>query len=139
MKKEVVAADITDVELTQAGYYWEMGYNIFDFTCKINGENEVLHMQEQRHDDGTSFVIHSEKNDIWERMAGAEAFKLSDKLQEAIQYGNYHGKISALTSVEDCKEMEFELMEDTNIYLKKVIKKLWTELAAKQEEIESAK
>lgn len=61
MKKEVAAADITDIELTQAGYYWEMGYNIFDFTCKINGENDVLHMREQRHDDGTSFVIRSEK------------------------------------------------------------------------------
>lgn len=139
MKKEVAAADITDIELTQAGYYWEMGYNIFDFTCKINEKNDVLHMREQRHDDGTSFVIRSEKNDIWERMAGTEALKLNDKLQEAIQYGNYHRRIIALASVKDCKEMEFELMEDTNIYLNKVIRKLWTELAAKQEEIGSAK
>lgn len=28
----ITADDITDITLTQAGYYWEMGYNEFDFT-----------------------------------------------------------------------------------------------------------
>ena len=35
----------------------------------------------------------------------------------------------------DCKEMEFELTENNNVYLNKAIRKLWSELAAKQEEI----
>ena len=49
----ITADDITDIRLIQAGYYWEMGYNEFDFTCKIKGEGDVLHMREQRHDDGS--------------------------------------------------------------------------------------
>ena len=50
----ITADDITDITLTQVGYYWEMGYNEFAFTCKIKGEDDVLHMREQRHDDGTA-------------------------------------------------------------------------------------
>lgn len=134
--KDIVAEDITDITLTQAGYYWYAGYNEFDFTCKIKGKDDVLHMREQRHDDGSGFVVHSEKDDIWERMTKSEAYKLDDKLQEAIRYGSYHKKIGELTTLDDCKDMEFELMEDNNVYLNKVIRKLWSELAAKQEEIE---
>lgn len=134
-KEMIVAEDITEIELTRVGYYWEMGYNEFDFTCKIKGEDDELYMQEQRHDNGSGFVIHSGKNDIWERMTRAEACKLDDKLRETIQYGKYHKRIGELTSMADCKEMEFELMENNNVYLNKAIRKLWSELAAKQEEI----
>lgn len=132
----ITADDITDITLTQAGYYWEMGYNEFDFTCKIKGEDDVLHMREQRHDDGSGFVIRSEKDDIWERITRKEACKLDDKLQEAIQYGNYHKRIGELTTLDDCKDMEFELMENNNVFLNRVIKKLWSELETKQIEIE---
>ena len=131
----ITADDITDITLTQAGYYWEMGYNEFDFTCKIKGEDDILHMREQRHDDGSGFVIRSEKDDIWERITRKESCKLDDKLQEAIQYGNYHKRIGELTTLDDCKDMEFELMENNNVFLNRVIKKLWSELEAKQEEI----
>ncbi|MDD3167982.1 MAG: hypothetical protein PHC91_00780 [Eubacteriales bacterium] len=134
-KEMITAEDITDIVLTQAEYYWEMGFNEFDFTCKIKGAEDVLHMREQRHDDGSGFVIHSEKDDIWERIARTEAYKLDDKLQEAIQYGNYHKRIGELASIDDCNNMEFELMEDDNVYLNKIIGKLWSELAAKKEEI----
>lgn len=133
--KDIVADDITDITLIQAGYYWNAGYNEFDFTCKIKGEDDVLHMREQRHDDGSGIVIRSGKDDIWERMAPSEVYKLDDKLQEVIQYGTYHKKIEGITTLEDCKDLEFELMENDNVYLNKVMGKLWTELEAKQNEI----
>lgn len=134
-EKDIVADDITDITLIQAGYYWNFGYNEFDFTCKIKGEDDVLHMREQRYDDGSSFVIRSEKDDIWERISTKEAFNLNEKLQEVIQYGNYHKRIEGLTTVDDCKDLEFELMEDDNVYLNRVVGKLWTELEAKETEI----
>lgn len=136
--KDIVADDITDITLIQAGYYWYAGYNEFDFTCKIKGEDNVLHMREQRHDDGSGIVIRSEKDDIWERIAPSEVYKLDDKLQEAIQYGTYHKRIEGITTMEDCKNLEFELMENDNVYLNRVLGKLWTELEAKQNEIVDA-
>ena len=35
-EKDIVADDITDITLIQVGYYWNSGYNEFDFTCKIS-------------------------------------------------------------------------------------------------------
>ena len=136
-EKDIVSDDITDINFIQAGYYWNSGYNEFDFTCKIRGENDVLHMRMQRHDDGYSIVIHSEKDDIWEKIKPSEVYKLEDKLQETIQYGRYHKKIEKLESRDDCKALEFELMENSNVYLNRVIGKLWTELEEKQTEIEN--
>lgn len=136
--KDIVADDITDITLIQAGYYWNAGYNEFDFICKIKGEDDVLHMREQRHDDGSSIVIRSEKDDIWERIAPSEVYKLDDKLQEVIQYETYHKRIEGITTLEDCKDLEFELMENDNVYLNRVLGKLWTELEAKQNEIEGS-
>lgn len=135
-EKDIVADDITDITLTQAGYYWNAGYNEFDFTCKIKGEDDVLHMREQRHDDGYGIVIRSGKDDIWERITSSEAFKLEDKLQEVIQYGNYHKRIEDLTTMDGCKDLEFELMENDNVHLNRVLGKLWTELEEKEKEIE---
>ena len=123
--------------MIQAGYHWSSGYNEFDFTCKIRGENDVLHIRMQRHDDGYGIVIHSEKDDIWERIKPSEVYKLEDKLQVSIQYRRYHRKIEKLQSIDDCKDLEFELMENNNVYLNRVIGKLWTELGEKQTEIEN--
>lgn len=86
----------------------------------------------------SGIVIRSEKDDIWERIAPSEVYKLDDKLQEAIQYGTYHKRIEGITTMEDCKNLEFELMENDNVYLNRVLGKLWTELEAKQNEIVDA-
>lgn len=48
MSDIVTAADVTDTGLTQAGYYRDAGYNEFDFSCKINGEMDILHMVRER-------------------------------------------------------------------------------------------
>lgn len=132
MSDIVTAADVTDVRLTQAGYYWDAGYNEFDFSCKINGEMDILHMVQQRHDDGYGLVIRAEKNDIWDRITGSEAFRLEEKLLDEVQYRTYHNRIEKLASLSDCQEMHFELMENDNHNLNHVIRKLWTELNQKE-------
>ena len=42
---------------------------------------------------------------VFKAITRKEACKLDDKLQEAIQYGNYHKRIAGLTTVEDCKDV----------------------------------
>ena len=132
MSDIVTAADVTDIRLTQAGYYWDAGYNEFDFSCKINGEKDIIHMVQQRHDDGYGLVIRSEKDDIWDRITGSEAFQLEEKLLDEVQYRTYHNRIEKLASLSDCQEMHFELMENDNPNLNHVIGKLWTELNQKE-------
>ena len=89
-------------------------------------------MVQQRHDDGYGLVIRAEKNDIWDRITGSEAFRLEEKLLDEVQYRTYHNRIEKLASLSDCQEMHFELMENDNPNLNHVIGKLWTELNQKE-------
>ena len=131
----VTAEEVTDIRLTQAGYYWDAGYNEFDFICKIEGVEDKIHMIQQRHDEGYGLVIRSEKDDIWNRISGSEAFKLEEKLLDEVQYRTYHDRIEKLTSLLSCREMHYELMENDNHNLRNVIGNLWTELREKEDQL----
>lgn len=131
----VTATDVTDIRLTQAGYYWDAGYNEFDFLCKINGEKDAIHMVQQRQDDGYGLVIRSEKEDIWERISSKEAFELESKLLDEVEYRTYHNRIEKMITLDECQNMHCELMENENVHLNHVIGSLWSELDKRQEEI----
>lgn len=131
----ITAAEVTDIRLTQAGYYWEAGFNEFDFTCRIEGTEDRIHMVQQRHDEGYGLVIRSEKDDIWDRISGSEAFRLEEKLLDEVQYRTYHDRIKKLTSLSNCREMYYELMENDNHNLRNVIGNLWTELREKENQL----
>ena len=66
---------------------------VFDFTCRIEGQEDRIHMVQQRHDKGYGLVILSEKDDIWERLSGSEAFRLEEKLLDEVEYRTYHNRI----------------------------------------------
>lgn len=134
-KISITAEEVTDIKLTQAGYYWEAGYNEFDFTCRIEGTEDRIHMVQQRHDEGYGLVIHSEKDDIWDRISGSEAFRLEEKLLDEVQYRTYHNRIEKLDSLSSCREMRYELMENDNHNLCNVIGSLWTELSQKENQL----
>lgn len=131
----ITAAEVTDIRLTQAGYYWESGYNEFDFTCRIEGTEDRIHMVQQRHDEGYGLVIRSEKDDIWDRISGSEAFKLEEKLLDEVQNRTYHDRIEKLASLLSCREMNYELMENDNHNLRNVIGNLWAELSEKEDQL----
>ena len=133
-KISVTAEEVTDIRLTQAGYYWDAGYNEFDFICTIEGVEDKIHMIQQRHDEGYGLVIRSEKDDIWDRISESEAFKLEEKLLDEVQYRTYHDRIEKLTSLLSCREMHYELMENDNYNLRNVIGNLWTELREKEDQ-----
>ena len=134
-KISITAEEVTDIRLTQAGYYWEAGYNEFDFTCRIEGTEDRIHMVQQRHDEGYGLVIRSEKDDIWDRISGSEAFRLEEKLLDEVQYRTYHDRIEKLTSLSNCREMQYELMENDNHNLRNVIGNLWTDLREKEDQL----
>ena len=134
-KISITAEEVTDIRLTQAGYYWEAGYNEFDFTCRIEGTEDRIHMVQQRHDEGYGLVFRSEKDDIWDRISGSEAFRLEEKLLDEVQYRTYHDRIEKLTSLSNCREMQYELMENDNHNLRNVIGNLWTELREKEDQL----
>ena len=92
-------------------------------------------MIQQRHDEGYGLVIRSEKDDIWDRISGSEAFRLEEKLLDEVQYRTYHNRIEKLDSLSSCREMRYELMENDNHNLCNVIGSLWTELSQKENQL----
>lgn len=135
MLKSPCSEDFTDFELIRHEANWDLGYKEYDFKCKIDSEETVVHLLMQRHDDGYGFTIRTDENDIYERMSRQELIKLEDKLQGEVQYGLYHEKILKLKSLDDCEDLEFELMENNNVYLNKALRRLWTELSEKKQAI----
>ena len=105
---------------------------VFDFTCRIEGQEDRIHMVQQRHNEGYGLVIRSEKDDIWERLSGSEAFRLEEKLLDEVEYRTYHNRIEKLDSLSACREMHFELMENNNPNLNYMIGKIWNELGQKE-------
>ena len=105
---------------------------VFDFTCRIEGQEDRIHMVQQRHNEGYGLVIRSEKDDIWERLSGSEAFRLEEKLLDEVEYRTYHNRIEKLDSLSACREMNFELMENNNPNLNHMIGKIWNELGQKE-------
>ena len=77
-------------------------------------------------------MIRAEKDDIWERLSGSEAFRLEEKLLDEVEYRTYHNRIEKLDSLSACREMHFELMENNNPNLNHMIGKIWNELGQKE-------
>ena len=134
-KEKITIEDITDIVLTKADYRWNSGYNEFTFNCKINEKENELYLTEERHDDGTSFIINSKIDDIWEKLSPNDAYKLEDLLQEKRQYGVYHNKIEKLSTLRDCEYMKWDFMENDNPYFNRVRSQLQAELDKKKEEL----
>lgn len=131
-KKRVIPEEITDIKLINSEYNWEMGYNYFDFTCKIDGVEDQIHLLQQRCDEGYNFSIHSDKDDIWKKLSIRDANKLEGILLTEERYRTYHNRIEKLTSLDDCKEMRYELLESEDYYLKQMFATLSDELKEKE-------
>lgn len=132
-KKTITLAKITDIKLMNAEYKWEMGYNYFDFTCKIDGIEDKIHLLQQRCDEGYHFSIHSDKDDIWRKLSVRDANKLEEILLTEERYRTYHNRIENLTSLDDCREMRYELLESEDYYLRQMFATLSDELRQKED------
>lgn len=132
-KKTITLAKITDIKLMNAEYKWEMGYNYFNFTCKIDGIEDKIHLLQQRCDEGYHFSIHSDKDDIWRKLSVRDANKLEEILLTEERYRTYHNRIENLTSLDDCREMRYELLESEDYYLRQMFATLSDELRQKED------
>ena len=68
----LTAEDITDLQLVDSEYMSGSRTKIHDFDCKVKGEANRLQYTLEYHDDGEGFTIHTEKDDIWNRMSTQE-------------------------------------------------------------------
>ena len=83
----LTAEDVQNLVLISQDYNRGSRTTVYDFECDIRGEHDKLQYTLQYHDDGEGFTIHTEKNDIWERMPEPELSRLEGILgREALYY-----------------------------------------------------
>ena len=106
----LTAEDVQNLVLISQDYNRGSRTTVYDFECDIRGEHDKLQYTLQYHDDGEGFTIHTEKNDIWERMPEPELSRLEGILGREALYYQLHNKIAGAESLEELKEIEFDIM-----------------------------
>ena len=137
-KKEeqpLTADDVQNLVLIDREYIRGTRTTVYDFECDIRGEHDKLQYTLEYHDDGEGFTIHTEKDDIWERMPEPELARLEGILGREALYYKYHDKIASAKSLEDMEEIRFSIMEEESPYFSAVSQRVWGEYEQKNEEL----
>ena len=134
-EKPLTADDIQNLVLNSREYFAASRTTVYDFECDIRGEHDSLQYTLEYHDDGEGFTIHTEKDDIWERMSEPELERLEGILSKEAVYFKYHEKIAGTESLEDLKEIEYEIMEDESPDFRAVSERVWKDFSQKEREM----
>lgn len=131
----LVAEDVQNLVLISREYSAGSRTTVYDFECDIRGEHNTLQYTLEHHDDGESFTIHTQKDDIWERMSEPELGRLEDIISREALYFKYHDKIAGAKSLEDMEEIRVSIMEDESPYFSAVSERVWKEFSQKENEL----
>ena len=131
----LTADDVQNLVLIDREYIRGTRTTVYDFECDIRGEHDKLQYTLGYHDDGEGFTIHTEKDDIWERMPEPELARLEGILVREALYFKYHDKIAGAKSLEDMEEIRFSIMEEESPYFSAVSQRVWGEYEQKNEEL----
>ena len=131
-EQPLTADDVQNLVLIDREYIRGTRTTVYDFECDIRGEHDKLQYTLEYHDDGEGFTIHTEKNDIWERMPEPELARLEGILGREALYFKYHDKIAGAKSLEDIR---FSIMEEESPYFSAVSQRVWGEYEQKNEKL----
>jgi len=131
----LTADDVQNLVLIDREYIRGTRTTVYDFECDIRGEHDKLQYTLGYHSYGEGFTIHTEKDDIWERMPEPELARLEGILGREALYFKYHDKIAGAKSLEDMEEIRFSIMEEESPYFSAVSQRIWGEYEQKNEEL----
>ena len=129
------AEDITDLRLVDSEYMSGTRTKIYDFDCKVKGEEDRLQYTLEYHDDGEGFTIHTEKDDIWDRMSTQELERLDVKLGQEVLYYHYHNKTVNADTLDKLRDIREEIMEEESSYFTAISNRVWTDYDKKEKEL----
>ena len=131
----LTAEDITDLRLVDSEYMSGSRTTIHNFDCKVKGEANRLQYTLEYHDDGEGFTIHTEKDDIWNRMSTQELERLDVKLGQEVLYYHYHNKTVNADTLDELREIREEIMEEESSYFTAISQRVWTDYDKKEKEL----
>ncbi|MBQ7586580.1 MAG: DEAD/DEAH box helicase family protein, partial [Lachnospiraceae bacterium] len=112
-EKELTAEEIRSIHYLSAEYS-NFGHTAnYELEADVRGEHQILNYEVTRHDgDEESFSIHTDENDIYDRLSEPELRKLEERLSDEVRVGHYELKIERTESAEELKNIYFEFMDD---------------------------
>ena len=130
--RELTADDIQNITYISAEYS-NFGHTAeYELEADIKGERQTLHYELTRHDgDEESFSIHTDENDVYDRMSGSELTRLEEKLSDEVRVGRYAQKIEKAESMEDLDSIRFEFMDDES-FPRRLTGRFWEAYSAKE-------
>ena len=130
--RELTAEDIQNISYIGAEYS-NFGHTAeYELEADIDGKRQTLHYEVTRHDgDEESFSIHTDENDIYDRLSGAELTKLDEKLSDEVRVGRYAQKIEKAETAEDLDSIRFEFMDDES-FPRRLTGRFWEAYNAKE-------
>ena len=133
VEQPLKAEDVQNLVLVNRQYSPGIRTTEYDFTCEIRGEQDILHYMVQYHDDGEGFTIHTEKDDIWEKMSQSELEKLEQVLEREALYFRYHEDIENATNLKELKEVQFSIMENESSYFPQISERVWNDYEQREQ------
>lgn len=111
----------------------------YQFECEIKGEKDRLTYELSQHDDSEGFTIHTEKNDIWERMEINELRKLEEVLSVEAEVLKWQERANGANTLERLQEVKNWWMESEVRLPEEQTKKITEILETKGAELEKQK
>ncbi|MBO6309576.1 MAG: DEAD/DEAH box helicase family protein, partial [Oribacterium sp.] len=134
-EKVLTADDIQNIQYISAEYS-NFGHTAeYELEADVDGERQTLHYEITRHDGNEeSFSIHTDENDVYDRLSGAELTKLEEKLSDEVRVGRYAQKIEKAESMEDLDNIRFEFMDDES-FPRRLTGRFWEAYGEKENDL----
>ncbi|MFQ9013360.1 MAG: DEAD/DEAH box helicase family protein [Lacrimispora saccharolytica] len=129
----ILADDIQNLVLRNREYTPVTRTTEYDFTCDIRGEHDILHYLVEYHDEGEGFTIHTEKDDIWERMSQPELERLERILGREVLYFQFQEQIDNAENLEELQEVRYSIMENESSYFREISERVWKDYEKKEQ------
>lgn len=117
MKSMLKASEITQIVWVDSKYYPHVRTAEHTLTCMARGEMLHLTYEVSQHDDGEGFTIHSDGEDIWDRMPESELRILETVLNSAVEFGHWKRDVDQADTIPAVQEVRFSLGETENLSL----------------------
>lgn len=109
MNEKILISDVKNLSWIRSEYY--TGGSSHEFICEIDDRRFKIFHELYRHDDGYGFTIHTEPEDIWDRMDTIELEKLDAVLEKERTFGAFLQKIREAEDLDSLDPVKWEMVE----------------------------
>ena len=130
--------DVSNIRGISSEYSWAVaGMNEHILSCEVKGEPQTMTYTVYRHDDGEGFTIHTDKNDIWDKMSQSDMRKLEAVVSREVEYAGWKRSLEGAKTPEDVSAVKYGLMETENSTMTtEQFQSLRSEIESKEKELD---